>query len=154
MKIALFPGSFDPFTLGHLDIVKSSIKLFDKMVIGVGYNHDKRGFFTIEERVSIIEESVKGIDQIEVASYSGLTIEFCKKIGASYIVRGLRSTTDFELERVIAQANLKMAPKITTIFIPSGPGFGYISSSVVRDILINGGSVEQFMVEGITLPKK
>ncbi|MFA5713300.1 MAG: pantetheine-phosphate adenylyltransferase [Bacteroidales bacterium] len=154
MKIAVFPGSFDPFTLGHYDIVKSSMKLFDKVIIGVGHNYEKRGYFSVEERVAIIERSVEGIVGVEVIGFTGLTVEFCKRVEASFIIRGLRSTTDFELERVIAQANLKMAPEITTLFIPSGPLYGYISSSVVRDILINGGSVEQFMVAGVDLPKK
>ena len=119
IKTAVFPGSFDPFTLGHLDVLKSALKLFDKIIIAVGYNVQKKGFFTPEERMDIIRQSVIGLDNVEIDCYEGLTIDFCRKVGAGFIVRGLRTTTDFELERVIAQANTKMSPEITTVFIPS-----------------------------------
>jgi len=148
MKIAVFPGSFDPFTLGHLDVLRSALKLFDKIVVAVGYNVQKSGLFTIEERVNIIEKSIENLDNVEVKSYQGMTIDFCLKEGASFIVRGLRTTTDFELERVIAQANTKMAPSIITVFIPSGHEYSFITSTVVRDVLINGGDVTSFMADG------
>lgn len=151
MRKALFPGSFDPFTLGHLDVLLSSLKIFDKIVIAVGYNMQKRGYLSVDERVRIIKESVADIKNVEVASYSGLTIDFCKKIGANFIVRGLRTTTDFELERVIAQANSKMDPSITTLFVPSSAEYAYITSTVVRDVLENGGSVESFMAKGVKI---
>lgn len=151
MKIAVFPGSFDPFTLGHLDVLNSALKLFDKIVVAVGYNVKKSGLFTTEERLRIMNDSVNGLDNVEIASYSGLTIDFCNKIGAQFIIRGLRTTTDFELERVIAQANSKMSPNITTVFIPSGPEYSFITSTVVRDVLVNGGDISSFMVEGITI---
>lgn len=151
MKIAVFPGSFDPFTLGHLDVLKSALKLFDKIIVAVGYNVKKSGLLTTEERLRIMSESVKGLDKVEVASYKGLTIDYCNKIGARFIIRGLRTTTDFELERVIAQANTKMSPNISTVFIPSGHDYSFISSTVVRDVLVNGGDISAFMVEGVTI---
>lgn len=151
MKIAVFPGSFDPFTLGHLDVLKSALKLFDKIVIAVGYNVQKSGLLSVQERLRIIQESVIGLDKVEVDSYKGLTIDFCNKIGAQFIIRGLRTATDFELEKVIAQANTKMSPNISTVFIPSAPGYSFITSTVVRDVLVNGGDITAFMVEGVTI---
>lgn len=153
MKIAVFPGSFDPFTLGHLDVLNSALKLFDKIVVAVGFNVKKSGLFTTEERLEIMRESVKGLESVEVASYKGLTIDYCNKIGAQFIIRGLRTTTDFELERVIAQANSKMSPNITTVFIPSGHEYSFITSTVVRDVLVNGGDISAFMVDGVIIDK-
>ena len=153
MKTAVFPGSFDPFTLGHLDVLTSALKLFDKIIVAVGFNVQKAGYFSVEERVRIIKESVKGMENIVVDSYSGLTIDYCNKAGAGFIVRGLRSTTDFELERVIAQANYKMNPDITTVFIPSGPEFAFITSTVVRDVLVNGGCIDSFMAKGVKIER-
>ncbi|HCV16057.1 MAG TPA: pantetheine-phosphate adenylyltransferase [Rikenellaceae bacterium] len=151
LKTAVFPGSFDPFTLGHLDVLKSALKLFDKIIIAVGYNVQKKGFFTPEERMDIIRQSLKGLQNIEIDCYEGLTIDFCRKSGAGFIVRGLRTTTDFELERVIAQANTKMSPEITTVFIPSSHEFSFISSTVVRDVFINGGDIKIFLADGVNL---
>lgn len=151
IKTAVFPGSFDPFTLGHLDVLKSALKLFDKIIIAVGYNVQKKGFFTPEERMDIIRQSVIGLDNVEIDCYEGLTIDFCRKVGAGFIVRGLRTTTDFELERVIAQANTKMSPEITTVFIPSSHEFSFISSTVVRDVFINGGDIKIFLAQGVNL---
>lgn len=154
MKTAVFPGSFDPFTLGHLDVLQSAMRLFDKVIVAVGYNLQKSGLFTVEERVEIIRSSVKGMEGVQIESYQGLTIDFCKRVNATFIVRGLRTTTDFELERVIAQANKKMSPNITTVFIPSGHEYSFITSTVVRDVLINGGDVSAFMAEGVCLTSK
>ncbi len=151
MKTAIFPGSFDPFTLGHLDVLQSALKLFDKVVIAVGNNVQKKGFFPVEERIKIIEASVKGMDNVVVCSYTGLTIDFCKKMDIKFIIRGLRTTTDFELERVVAQANAKMAPDILTVFIPSGHEYSFISSTVVRDVLVNGGDASSFMPSDIII---
>ncbi len=154
MRIALFPGSFDPFTLGHLDVLNMAIRLFDKVIIAVGYNMQKPGYFSVEERVDIIRRSIGNMDRVEVSSYKGLTIEYCKSIGAQFIVRGLRTTTDFELERVIAQAHTKLHPEITTVFLPSGHEYAFITSTVVRDVLVNGGDVSTFMANGVTIKAK
>lgn len=157
IKTAIFPGSFDPFTLGHLDVLSSALTLFDKIIIAVGYNHTKKGFFKPETRVEIIKETISKaslpLERIDVMAYEGLTIDFCRKQGASFIIRGLRTTTDFELESVIAQANKKMDTSISTIFIPASGDYSFISSTVVRDVLINGGDVSSFMQEGIDLTK-
>ena len=154
MKKAVFPGSFDPFTLGHLDVLQSAMRLFDRVIVAVGYNLQKSGLFSVEERVEIIRSSIKGMEGVQIESYQGLTIDFCKRVDASFIVRGLRTTTDFELERVIAQANKKMSPNITTVFIPSGHEYSFITSTVVRDVLINGGDITPFMADGVRLTNK
>jgi len=153
MKTALFPGSFDPFTMGHLDVLQSALKLFDKVVIAVGNNVQKRGFFSVDDRIDLIKSATQGLGNIEVCSYTGLTIDYCKKMGIKFIIRGLRTTTDFELERVVAQANAKMSPDILTVFIPSGHEYSFISSTVVRDVLINGGDASSFMPPGIDIFK-
>lgn len=153
MKTAIFPGSFDPFTLGHMDVLQSALKLFDKVIIAVGVNIQKNGFFPIADRISIIRAATAGMDNVEVCSYTGLTIDLCRKMKVSFIVRGLRTTTDFELERVVAQANSKMEPEILTVFIPSGHEYSFISSTVVRDVLLNGGDASSFMPEGIDISK-
>ncbi len=153
MKIAVFPGSFDPFTLGHLDVLKSALSLFDKIIVAVGYNMQKKGFCNLDERLRIIKESVKELPNVEADSYQGLTINYCRRVKADFIVRGLRTTTDFELERVIAQANSKMDPGITTVFIPSGHEYAFITSTVVRDVLANGGDISPFMADGIKIKR-
>ena len=120
-KIAVFPGSFDPFTLGHLDVLLSARKLFDKIVVAVGVNQQKVSLFTPEARVAMIKEVVKDLPGVDVCSFNGLTVDFCRKNNYNFIFRGIRTTTDFELEQVIAQVNSKMAPEIQTILFPRGP---------------------------------
>jgi len=151
MKRAVFPGSFDPFTIGHLDVLKSSLRLFDSVVIAVGYNLQKGGYFSVEERIEIIRQSVAHLKHVEIESYSGMTIDFCNKTGAEFIIRGVRSTTDFDFERVIAQANTKMSPNIQTVFIPSSPEYSFISSTVVRDVLVNGGDAGIVLTTGLDI---
>jgi len=152
MRTAIFPGSFDPFTLGHLDVLRSALQLFDKVIVAVGYNSTKNGgFFTPEARVQIIKKATEGLEGVEVCSYTGMTIDYAQQVGASCIIRGLRTTTDFELESVIAQANKKMAPGIQSIFIPSSHEYSFISSTVVRDVLVNGGDASHFLPKGIDI---
>ena len=151
MRKAVFPGSFDPFTKGHLDVLQSSLRVFDKVVVAVGYNINKSGLFTIEERIEIIKESVKNLNNVEVESYTGLTINFCNSCGADFIVRGIRSTTDFDFEQVIAQANYKLSPNIQTVFIPSSAECSFITSTVVRDLLLNGGDARIVLAPGVDL---
>ena len=151
MKQAIFPGSFDPFTLGHLDVLKSALKLFDRVTVAVGYNAQKAGLFSPEARVKMIQIVIKDLPNVEVCSYTGLTVDLCKKLEIPHIIRGIRTTTDFELEHVIAQVNQKMAPEVDTVFIPAGPKFSFISSTVVRDLLLNGGGAQCFVPPEIDL---
>ncbi|MCK9304480.1 MAG: pantetheine-phosphate adenylyltransferase [Bacteroidales bacterium] len=148
MKTAIFPGSFDPFTLGHLDVLYSSLKLFDKVIIAVGNNVLKKSLFSVEERVEIIENATRETDNVEICSYTGLTVDLCRDLNVNFIVRGLRTTTDFEMESVVAQANSRMEPEIITVFIPSSPSCSFISSTVVRDVLLNGGDATLFLPPG------
>jgi len=150
-RLAIFPGSFDPFTLGHLDVLHSALRLFDGVTVAVGYNTQKSGLFSPEARVEMIKLAVTDLQNVTVESYTGLTVDFCISKNISFIIRGLRTTTDFELEQVIAQANHKMAPEVTTVFIPAGAELSFISSTVVRDVLLNGGNVQRFLPDGIDL---
>ena len=144
-RIAVFPGSFDPITKGHEEIIKRGLPLFDELIIGIGYNTNKHYFFSQERREHFISKTFEGESKIKVVRYSGLTVEFCKQIGASYILRGLRTSADFEFERAIAQMNHSMAPEIETIFIVSDPSLSHISSTIVRDILLYQGDVSAFV---------
>tara|TARA_B100001778_G_C18440525_1_gene562098 strand:- start:289 stop:741 length:453 start_codon:yes stop_codon:yes gene_type:complete len=146
MKIAVFPGSFDPITNGHIDLIKRALPIFDKVIIAIGYNSNKTsGMFSIEERQEFIAKSLKGIGNTEIATYEGLTINFCKKVKANTILRGLRNTVDFEFEKSIAQMNKELAPDIETMFLFTNPEFSAINSSIVRDIIRNGGNANQFL---------
>jgi pantetheine-phosphate adenylyltransferase len=136
-----------------MDILRSALKMFDKVIVAVGYNSAKSGFFHPDLRVQIIKDAVAGMENVEVCSYRGLTVEFCKQMGVSCIIRGLRTTTDFEMESVIAQANRKMAPEILSIFIPAGHEYSFISSTVVRDVLNNGGSARCFLPKNVDIDK-
>ncbi|MCI1779674.1 MAG: pantetheine-phosphate adenylyltransferase [Bacteroidales bacterium] len=154
MRTAIFPGSFDPFTLGHMDVLESSLKLFDNIIIAVGFNSAKeKGYFKPELRVEMIKDIIRDKKNISVCSYSELTVELCKKLNVNYIVRGLRTTTDFELESVIAQANKKMKKDILTVFIPACQEYSFISSTVVRDVLIHNGDASMFLPENIDIEK-
>jgi len=153
MQSAIFPGSFDPFTVGHFDVLISALNLFDKIVIAVGSNSSKKGFFPPATRVQIIKEATRELKNVEVVCYEDLTIDLCKALGINFIIRGLRTTTDFELESVIAQANKKMAPDVNTIFIPACQEYSFISSTVVRDVLIHGGDAGMFIPKGVDIKK-
>jgi pantetheine-phosphate adenylyltransferase len=145
MKIALFPGSFDPITIAHVDIVKRSLPLFDKIVIGIGLNSSKQNFLSAEKREEIVKSIFSNDKNVEIQTYQGLTIDFAKKVGATYMVRGIRSASDFEYERAIAQINKTMMPDVETIILLSRPEYSAISSTIVRDILRNNGDVSQFV---------
>jgi pantetheine-phosphate adenylyltransferase len=145
MKIALFPGSFDPITIAHVDIVNRSLPLFDKIVVGIGLNSSKQNFLSAQKREEILKSIFTSHNNVEVQMYEGLTIDFCKKIGATYMVRGIRSAADFEYERAIAQINKSMMPETETILLLSKPEYSAISSTIVRDILRNKGDVSQFV---------
>jgi len=138
MRIAVFPGSFDPITLGHHDIIKRGIGLFDKIIVAIGVNAEKKYMFPIEQRKKFIEESFKDEPKVEVITYEGLTIDLCKKVGAQFILRGLRNPADFEFEKAIAHTNRELS-QIETVFLLTAARTSYISSSIVRDVLRNGG---------------
>jgi len=144
MKRAVFPGSFDPVTLGHVDIIKRGLSFFDEVIIAIGVNADKKYLFSLEERTAFLEEAFKKVDGIKILTYQGLTVDFCKKQQADFILRGLRNTADFEYEKSIAQANYKLAG-IETVFLFSSPEISYISSSIVRDVLRNGGDASAML---------
>ena len=149
MKVAVFPGSFDPITTGHESIIRRSLSLFDKIIVAIGANSTKEGFFSAVKRKQWIEKVFSGEKKIEVKTYKGLTIDFCKQEKANYILRGLRTSADFEFERVIAQMNRAMDENIETVFILSPPELSAITSTVVRDIIRNGGDVSKFVPSAI-----
>ncbi len=138
MKTAIFPGSFDPITLGHQDIIEKSLNLFDNVIIGVGQNSEKKYMFSAEQRKNFVEKTFQSIDNIEVKIYEGLTVDFCKKNNANYIIRGLRSVSDFEFEKTIALTNRRLSGIETVFFLTSAKN-SYISSGIVRELIINNG---------------
>lgn len=145
MKIALFPGSFDPITKAHVDIVERSLGLFDKVYIGIGVNSSKKGLLSISQREQITRAVFAAEPKIDVVAYEGLTVDFCKSINAAYMIRGIRTVSDFEYEKAIAQMNHALAPDVESIFIVSKPGYSSISSTIVREILRYNGDVSQFV---------
>ena len=147
-RIAIFPGSFDPITLGHYDIIKRSIPLFDKIVVAIGVNAEKKYMFSLEERKRFIEESFADEPSISVVTYEGLTIDLCKKMKAKFILRGLRNPADFEFEKAIAHTNRRLS-KIETVFLLTAANTSYISSSIVRDVLRNGGEYELLVPDAV-----
>ena len=148
-KIAVFPGSFDPFTVGHHSIVNRALGLFDKIIIAVGYNSNKPGYFPLEKRIAWINEIFKDNKKIEVDTYEGLTVDFCKKVNAGYLLRGLRTSADFEYERAIAQTNKMIEKNIETIFMLTTPEHTPINSTIVRDIIRHGGDISKFVPKEI-----
>jgi len=150
-KIAVFPGSFSPFTLGHKAVVDSALTLFDKVIIAVGNNPEKNQYFSIEERLDWINAVYKKNTKIEVKRYEGLTVDFCKKANANFIIRGLRDSHDFKFEKNIAQMNKKLNAEVETIFIITPAELSHISSSLLRDIIKNGGDINEFIPKEITI---
>lgn len=150
---ALFPGSFDPFTAGHLNILTRALGMFDEVVVAIGINQDKKGFFTSGQKTDIIYQASRNLEKVEVISYDGLTVDICRQLGIRHIVRGVRNMLDFENERAIADANRRLAPEIETIIIPTAQDYAHISSSAVRDILRHQGDTSLFLPEGVILPE-
>lgn len=150
MKRAVFPGSFDPITLGHLDIIERSIPLFDEIIIGVGTNSEKKYMFSLKKRMDFIEETFSHYNNISVSQYEGLTIEFCKKIQADFIIRGLRNPADFEFEKAIAHTNRKLSG-IETVFLLTAAKTSFISSSIVREIISNQGDYTQLVPSSVRI---
>lgn len=151
MKIAVFPGSFDPVTKGHEDIINRISPLFDKIYVAVGVNSNKKSFFPLEKRVQWLKECFVDNSVIEVATYDGLTIDFCREKEAHYIIRGVRNTQDFHFENDIAIVNKQLAPEIETLLLPTSPDLSYISSTVIREIYLNKGDYKKFMPDNIDL---
>lgn len=151
MKRAIFPGSFDPFTIGHESIVRRAFSLFDEIIIAIGVNTNKPGFFPVETRLSWIKKVFKNNNKVLIDSYDGLTVDYCKKIHANYILRGIRTSADFEYERAIAQVNKKMHPEIETVFLLTKPEHTPINSSIVRDIIRHGGDASEFLPKAIQI---
>lgn len=147
MKTAIFAGSFDPITRGHEDIVLQAMSLFDEIVIAIGVNIEKKYTFSLDDRIKWIKNTFAAYEKVKVVSYEGLTVDLCKKMSAGYIIRGLRNTTDFEYESIIAEANKKLNPEVETVFLLSDPNLRCISSTVVRDVLKNNGDARQFIPE-------
>lgn len=150
-KIAVFPGSFDPITKGHESVLKRALPLFEKLYIAIGINAEKKEFFSIEKRMEWINLVFKDYPTVEVVKYQGLTVDLCKKVNAKYILRGLRTSADFEFERSIGQINRKLYPGIETVFILTAPEYTSLNSGIVRDILRHGGDANQFVPDGIDL---
>ena len=150
MKIAVFPGSFDPITLGHEDIIKRGLSLFDKIIIGLGENSDKKCMFSLERRIKFVSKTFNDSNKIEIKPYKGLTVNFCKKNNAKYILRGIRNSEDYEYEKIIALTNMKMSG-IETIFLLSDPDYSYLSSTIVRELINNNGNYKLFLPSGISI---
>jgi len=148
MKKAVFPGSFDPITLGHVDIIKRALPLFDQIILAIGTNSAKKYMFSLKERIAFLEKTFKNNPKITVTSYTGLTINFCKKNDIDFILRGLRNPADFEFEKAIAQTNRKLAG-IETVFLLTGTDTSFISSSIVRDILRHNGDISLLVPKAV-----
>ena len=145
MTIAIYPGSFDPITNGHLDILKSGSEIFDRVIIAVSYNINKQGFLPVEERIDLIKKSVSHLKNVEVDSFEGLTVEYAKKKNADVLLRGLRTSFDFEYELQLSQTNNALNKDLKTIFLITKPEYNFISSSMVREILSNNGDISKFV---------
>ena len=148
MRKAVFPGSFDPVTLGHLDIINRGLPLFDEIIVAIGVNADKKYMFTLEERKKFLQETFKEVPNIKIIDYTGLTIDLCEKMDAAFILRGLRNPADFEFEKAIAHTNRKLS-KIETVFLLTAANTSYISSSIVRDVIRNGGDYTLLVPEAV-----
>lgn len=150
-KIAIFPGSFDPITKGHEDIIKRALPLFDKVIVAIGINANKKYMFPLEDRMKWIDDTFDFEDRIVVDHYEGLTVNYCRKISAGHIIRGVRNSEDFQFESSIAQMNKELAPEVDTVFFVTAPELSAYSSTIVRDIFRNGGDVTKFIPNSVKL---
>ena len=150
MRRAIFPGSFDPITLGHYDIIKRGVHLFDEIIVAIGINAEKKYMFSLEQRKQFIEEAFKNEPKVKVLTYKGMTVDFCKEIDSKFILRGLRNPADFEFEKAIAHTNRKLS-KIETVFLLTAANTSYISSSIVRDVIRNNGNYSILVPDSVTI---
>lgn len=150
-KIAVFPGSFDPITRGHESVILRALPLFDEIYVSIGVNAEKKSYFSVEERMEFVRIVFADQSKIKVSKYEGLTVEYCKQVNAGYLLRGLRTSADFEFERSIGQINKKLNQEIETVFFLTDPQYTSLNSSIVRDILRHGGDVSQFIPDKIKL---
>jgi pantetheine-phosphate adenylyltransferase len=150
-KIAVFPGSFDPITTGHVDLVNRSLPLFDKVIVAIGTNSQKKYLFNLEQRITWLEEVFAKMPKVEVAHFEGLTANFCKSVDSNFLIRGLRNSSDFDYEKTISQLNYIVGEGIETVFLISKPEFSHISSTIVREIIKGKGDVSQFVPPCIEL---
>ncbi len=149
MKIAIYPGSFDPVTKGHIDILQTAAGIFDKVIIAVAKNSEKQGFLPVEKRVELIKKSVKDLKNVEVDAFDGLTIYYAREKGAAVLIRGLRAVSDFEYEMQLSQANSALAPEIKTVFLTTKPKYNFISSSTIKEIFLNKGDISKFVPDAV-----
>ena len=150
-RIAIFPGSFDPFHIGHESVVRRAIPMFDMIYIMIGFNANKKSFFPIEKRIKWINQVFQHEDKVKVRLHDGLTVDFCKEVNARYILRGIRTSSDFEYERAIAQVNKKMHPEIESIFLLTLPEHTPINATIIRDIVSHGGDASMFLPKGLDM---
>lgn len=145
MRTAIYPGSFDPITKGHLDVLETGAKIFGKVIIAISNNINKNSFLTVEERIRLIRESVKHLDNVEVDAFEGLTVNYARQRGATILLRGLRAVSDFEYEMQLSQTNSELSPEIKTVFLITKPEYNFISSSTVKEIFLNNGDISNFV---------
>ena len=150
-NIAVFPGSFDPITRGHESIIRRALPLFDKVIVAIGENGEKKSFFQLERRLAWLHLIFSQEPRIAIVSYTGMTIDFCRRENARFILRGLRTSADFEFERSVAQVNLKLVPEIETVFLLTLPEYVMVTSSIVREVHRHGGNIDQFIPEQISI---
>jgi len=145
MTVAIYPGSFDPVTKGHLDVLETGAKIFDKVIIAVSHNPEKESFLSVNERLKLITESIPHLDNVEVDTFKGLTVDYARKKEATVLLRGLRAVSDFEFEMQLSQTNSSLAEEIKTVFLITKPEYNFISSSTVKEVLLNNGDISNFV---------
>lgn len=150
-KIAVFPGSFDPFTVGHENVVLRALDLFDQIIVAIGVHSQKQALLPVEARVAMVNKVFESRPQVSVGSFEGLTVDYCRKVGATHMLRGIRTAADFEYERAIAQINKKMLPEVESVFLLTSPEHTPVNSTIIRDIIRNQGDASQFIPAGVNI---